>query len=503
MAKYNGHQRFLNNFSCNERGTLLILAYLVIVILLFAGAALVVVGFNDNFVAERQKRALQAFFIAQAGMNRALNDLYNDYVSSTSWSDGTIGGLSVGPNTASFYSYPCASTTVDNGSYVITLKNVTGASDQAWVKSVGTVGDVSQTIQVYAKITSVSPWNNAIFAGSGASGQAINGNVDVHGPVHILGNGLQSTDVAMAMSGSAKISNNYSGLSATLSAKVPAIATTTFGGETVSSLNAVVRIKKGLASLGGSATMGQTNVTGNALKETIDAVYSTNGFSSGTSSIHSDNGYSNAYDMGNSVTFPSLSSPYNGYASYSAYLKANALVISDAATLTKLASITPNSNFSASNANGSMSMDGNGNMAISGIVYIDGGDLIMNEAGSKKIINYTGKGSIYVSGNVTIDTNLYTTGNSSYPTNVMAVMTPNNITFNQASIDVMGLFYGETQITVQKQTVITGSLVTNYFDLGANVPSIYYVPSVMNNLPTGLIGTSSLWQLNAVAWQEL
>ena len=86
MAKYKGHQRFLNNFSCNERGTLFILAYLVIVILLFAGAALVVVGFNDNFVAERQKRASQAFFIAQAGMNRALNDLYNDYVSSTSWS---------------------------------------------------------------------------------------------------------------------------------------------------------------------------------------------------------------------------------------------------------------------------------------------------------------------------------------------------------------------------------------------------------------------------------
>ena len=142
-------------------------------------------------------------------------------------------------------------------------------------------------------------------------------------------------------------------------------------------------------------------------------------------------------------------------------------------------------------------------MTISGIVYVDGGDLIMNEAGSKKIINYTGKGSIYVSGNVTIDTNLYTAGNSSYPTNIMAVMTPNNITFNQASIDVMGLFYGETKITVQKQTVITGALVTNYFDLGTNVPSIYYVPAVMNNMPNGLIGTSSLWQLNAVAWQEL
>lgn len=491
-------------FPFNEKGGLFLIVYLVVFVLLLAGAAFLVVSSNDSRVSERQLRTSQAYLIAQAGMNRALNDLYTDYVNTTDWTDGDINGITAGPNTGAYYNLTYGSTALNTGSYAVSLQNVAGASDQMWVRSVGTVGDAVQTIVVYAKMISLSPWNNAIFAGTGASGMAINGNVDIHGSVHILGNGLLASDSAMDMSGSGKISNNYSGLSAILDNKMPPLPTTTFGGETVGSLNAVLRVKKGIVGLSGTAVVGDSNVTGNSVKETMDAVYAANGFggNAGTANVRSDNGYSNGYDLGDAVSFPSLSAPYAGYASYSAYLKANALVLDTAAQLTQLANITPNSVFSYSNANGSISMDGNGNMTISGIVYVDGGNLDMNIQGSNKIINYTGKGSIYVSGNVNIDVNLYSAGNDSYPTNVMAVMTPNNITFNAASIDVMGLFYGESSITVQKQTVIVGSLVTNYFDLGTNVPSIYYVPSVLNNLPTGLIGSSSLWRLQPLAWQE-
>lgn len=494
----------IGSFPFNERGGLFLTVYMVVFVLLIAGAAFLMISSNDSRVSERQLRTTQALLIAQAGMNRALNDLYNDYVNSTDWSDGDINGITAGPNTGAYYNLTYGSNTLNTGSYAVSLQNVSGASDQMWVRSVGTVGDAIQTVVVYAKMVSLSPWNNAIFAGTGASGMAINGNVDIHGSVHILGNGLLASDSAMDMSGSGKISNNYSGLSSTLADKMPDLPTTTFGGETVSSLSAVLRVKKGVVGLSGTAVVGDTNVTGNTVKETMDAVYTSNGFggNAGTANVRSDNGYSSGYDLGDAVSFPSLSAPYAGYASYSAYLKANALVIDDPTQLAALANITPNSSFSYSNGSGSISMDGNGNMTISGIVYVDGGDVEMNIAGAKKVINYTGKGSLYVSGNVNIDVNLYTAGNDSYPTNVMAVMTPNNITFNAASIDVMGLFYGESSITVQKQTVIVGSLVTNYFDLGTNVPSIYYVPSILNNLPTGLIGTSSLWQLQPVAWVE-
>lgn len=491
-------------FPFNEQGGLFLLVYMVVFVLLIAGGAFLVVSTNDSRVSERQLRTAQALFIAQAGMSRALNDLYTDYVNSTNWTDGDINGITAGPNTGAYFSLGYGSTALNNGSYAVTLKNVSGANDQMWVRSVGTVGDAVQTIVVYAKMISLSPWNNAIFAGTGASGMVINGNVDIHGSVHILGNGLQSTDSAMDMSGSGKISNNYNGLAATLAAKIPSLPTTTFGGETVGSLSAVLRVKKGITGLSGTANAGTANVTGNSVKETLDGVYTANGFggNAGTSNVYSDNGYSSNYDLGDAVSFPSLSSPYAGYATYKDYLKANALVLDTAAQLTNLANVTPTSSFSYSNANGSITIDGSGNMTISGIVYIDGGDLNMNIQGSNKIINYTGKGAIYVSGNISIDVNLYSAGNNSYPTNIIAMMTPNDITFNAASIDVMGLFYGENKITVQKQTDIVGSLVTNYFDLGTNVPSIYYVPSVMNNLPTGLIGTSSLWRLQPVGWQE-
>jgi hypothetical protein len=502
MTKPNVH-RIPQHFLFNEKGSLFLIAYMVIFVLLLAGAALVVVSFNDSFVAERQKRTTQAFYIAQAGINRALADLNTDYQNSTDWTDGDINGLAAGPNTASFYALPYASTTINNGSYAVTLRNVTGTTGHMWVRSTGSVGDATYTIQAYAKMISLSPWNNAIFAGSGAAGMAINGNVSIHGSVHILGNGLQATDMAMDLGGGSMVSNNYSGLASILSNKMPTLPTVTFGGETVSSLDAVLRVKKGLVGLTGSAVVGNANVTGNSDKETVDGIYSTNGFSTGTASAYSDNGYSNTYDMGDSISFPSLGAPYGAYATYQDYLRANALVISDATNLAKMANITPTSNFSISDANGSISFDGSGNMTISGIVYVDGGDINMNIQGSNKIINYTGTGSLFATGNVGIDVNLYTTGNGSFPTNILAVMTPQTIDFNAASIDVMGLFYGETQIKVQKQTTIVGSLVTNYFDLGTNVPSIYYVPDVINNLPSGLIGSTSGWQLQVVSWQDI
>ncbi len=503
MNKTKARPRTSGNFLFNEKGSLFVISYMVVFVLLLAGAALVVVSFGDSFVAERQKRSVQAFYIAQAGVSRAMNDLYTDYIASESWTDGDINGLAAGPDTASYYALPYGTTTLSNGSYTVTLRNVAGTNGHMWVRSVGTVGDATYTILTYAKMVNLSPWNNAIFAGSGASGMAINGNVSIHGSVHILGNGLQATDMAMDLGGGSMVSNNYSGIAAILSGKLPALPTVTFGGETVSTLNSVVRVKKGLMGLTGTAFQGQTNVTGNTVKETVDGVYSTNGFAYGTSNVHSDNGYSSAYDMGDSVAFPSLSSPYAGYSTYQEYLKANALVLDSAAQLTQMANIIPTSSFSYSSAKGSISMDGSGNLTISGIVYIDGGDLNMNIQGSNKIINYTGKGNLFATGNVGFDVNLYTAGTNSYPSNVLGVMTPQTIDFNAASIDVMGLFYGETQIKVQKQTNIVGSLVTNYFDLGTNVPSIYYVPDIIYNLPPGLIGTSSAWRLQVVTWQEI
>ncbi len=406
----------------DKKGSLLILSYLVIVVLITLGAAFIVISVNESRTAERQRRTTLVLHIAEAGIERALYDLRQDFVNDTtpSWADGDINGFVAGPNTSSFYSLGYGSTSLNGGSYAVQLKNVIGITDAIWVRSTGTLGDVQQTIQVYAKIINVSPWNNAIFSGAGASGAMVNGNVNIRGSVHILGTGLQSSDLAVDLGGTAElIGNNYRDLAASLKAKVPALPTTLVDGETVETLGAELRVKRGIVGLNGSASVGEANNPGDAYKETIDAAYVTDGYggSQGMSGVYSDNGASSAYDLGDTVPFPSLSDPYGIYGTYRQYLEANALVISDAADLAKLANITPASStdFSFSSVKGSISKTA-GDLTISGIVYIDnGGSLNMNTAGSDKTITYAGSGSILAEGNVQINVNLVTNGTNSFP----------------------------------------------------------------------------------------
>ncbi|MBI5415988.1 MAG: hypothetical protein HZA29_04150, partial [Candidatus Omnitrophica bacterium] len=58
----------------NRRGSLLILAYLVVFVLLTLGAAFLMLSVNEQRSAERQRRATVAFHIAEAGVERALYD---------------------------------------------------------------------------------------------------------------------------------------------------------------------------------------------------------------------------------------------------------------------------------------------------------------------------------------------------------------------------------------------------------------------------------------------
>lgn len=486
----------------DERGNLLLISYLMIVLLIGMGAAFMKLATNEVRVSERQRLSTVALHIAEAGIERGLYDLRQDFVNAVgtpSWTDGDINGYSVATNSGTYTSIPYSSTTLNTGTYTVSLKRDATIADDVWLRSVGTVNDVTMTLDVYVRMVNLSPWGNAIFAGSGASGTMVNGNVNIRGSVHILGTGLNPGDYAVDMGGTAEIvGNNYNGVPSSLLAKVPALPKVLHNGELVDSLGAELRVKHGLVGFSGSSSAGEANVAGNAVKETVDGVFVTDGFggSHGASSVHSDNGTTNAYDLGDSVQFPSLSDPYPGYATYQDYLKANAYVV----TSNALSNLTPASSLSMGDAKGSITMDGAGNMTISGIVYVDNGNnFAINKQGSNKTVNYTGKGSLLVTGNVNINVDLLTAGNNSFPNNIMGIMTPNNITFNEANIDVMGLFYGENTITVSKQTDMMGTIVTNFFDVGTNVPSVFQVPATLNNMPPGMIGSNSTWYM-VVAW---
>src|SRR3989338_6064579 len=133
-----GNRRFPWNKLDDNRGSLLILSYLVIFALLALGAAFIAMSVNENRIAERQRRTTLTLHIAEAGIERALYDLRQDFVndaSSPSWADGDINGMALGPNTASFYTitYGAGSTSLNGGSYAVQLKNVTSIGDAIWV----------------------------------------------------------------------------------------------------------------------------------------------------------------------------------------------------------------------------------------------------------------------------------------------------------------------------------------------------------------------------------
>ena len=523
------------------KGVALLIALAFVIVLGIGVAAIVKLHSTQVSIVRCQSNSTRAFYSAEAGLQRTLYDLDQDFEKDTdpSWTDGDINGVDVtqggtitipqnrddakridSPDQP-FYFY--ISDSLSNGSYSISLLNISGKTDEIWVKSTGVWKDSTGTIvaqrTIVARVTenNVSPWNTAIFGGTGLGGVLINGNVDIHGSVIVLGNGLTPGDYAIDLSGTASISNNYSGIPAGLLSLIPPCPTDTFNGEMVETLEAMLRVRHGLVGLSGNAVVGRADVSGNGCKETLDGVYVTDGYggTKGDSSVYSDNGTANAYDLGDSITFPSLSGPYTdpdtgiAYSTYLGYLKANALVISDAAKLDQLADITPVSSFNYSAGANTISADGNGNLTISGIIYIEGGDLEIKESPGEDTINYSGSGIIVAEGDgdlsdgeVRIDISLLSA--DTFPTiDVLGLITPGKIEFDEASINVAGAFYAEREVSVKKQTTIAGTIVSNYVNMGLQVPGIFQVPALANNLPKGMIDLPDKWFIITKDWQEI
>jgi len=511
-----------------QKGIVLIAIYLVITVVALITAAFFWQSYNENKQAERHQLSVKALALAEAGIESAIYDLREDYEAdpNTGWSDGDVNGFVCGPDAVNFVTipYPAAISQVGEGSFSVGIKNDTDSGlylpDKVWVRSTGTVGTVTRTITTYINVVNVNIWDNAIFAGSGQpAGVTINGNVDIRGSVHILGESLNPGDLAMNLSGSAKIGNNYAGIPAEFSNRIPALPQTTFGGETVDTLYAKLRVKKGDVGLSGTGTVGELDVPGAPFdKETIDRVYVNDDYvgTAQEANVYSDNGPYNPYDLGDALSFPRLSDPHPNplYATYQDYLRANAIVVDQAADLTELNSITPASTFSFGDpdtpgSNG-IRMQG-GVLTVNGIVYVEGGDLAMDKQGANKLITYEGRGTIVVvdsagvGGDIDIQVDLLTddVGPTAYPIdNIVGFITPNSISFNNAQTDVMGIFYGEDVITANKQTRVAGAFVSDWFNMGNQVPCIFQILDMQKYLPPGMIGASPVWYVQIVAWKE-
>ncbi len=417
-------------------------------------------------------------------------------------------------------------------------------------KVFGDAPGVRRSVEVVVGGANVNVWQNAVFAGAGAAGGAINGNVSIHGSVHILGDNIlpgEEALVIMEMGGASLIHNNYTStntLPSRLGDSVPALPTTTFNGQVVNTLNASLRVKQGTVSMSGNSEIGEADDDSNTWKETMDGTFVEDGWTGNSVTedgdrgdptlVSSDNGWDETYDLGNKVEFPWLTDdwqdpdtgttvpspdgdPYahNEYfsdvLSGTAYegditIRTNQDFYYNATdpTNTDPATRQPDDDFIYYDS-GTNVLEVNGQIEVNG-------NFSMSGQGQNDTIYYSGRTALLVNGNVTLDTNLLSCNNgdpnnyaNSFPeANVFGIMAEGDITMGSSSqLELMGAFYAQGVIESTKQTRVMGTFVANQFNMGNQVPDIYQVPELANNLPLGMAGNFPILVFTPISWREL
>ena len=543
--------------SKNE-GSALVTAIIVMMMVSMFGLAYLTLTSTSLMRARREERRAATQYLAEAGLEYVIAQV----IDTATANGGTISSQTINTDTVLD-----SLKTGGTGSVVVTALS----SKTATVTSTANYTGLTERIRVRLKIKHVGIWDNAIFGGIGQSGRGINGNVDIRGSVHILGDGdpftdtngngvwdaaepfvdgngngvfepllgetftdvdgngvwspeetyqdnnlngiydspLTATDLDTAadLSGTALIGNNYSGIPSTLQDKIPTLTPEDVGGETVQTLLAELRVKHGKVNISGSASAGRPNVTGNAYKEKLDGCYVTDGYggNQNTNNVFADNGHTQGYDLGDRVPFPSLQRPYTdpitgaSYSSYEQYLNANSASISH----NTITVATPS--FTEGSGSNTISWDqATKTLTVSGIVRMGG---TLNLGTKSDTIYYSGKGTIFCQGE-----SVYVHGSvlpkTVFPTtDVMGVISKNDIEFatgdGEAQLYAAGAWYAQRQIKSAKQNKFAGTYVSNYFDMGTNVPSIYQVPALAKNLPPGMPGGEGIYAAQVLSWRHL
>ena len=549
----------------------MILALFVLTLVFTLGISLVSLTTSSLRASRRDAVRARALACAEAGVDQAISFLMAGGPDGEIAGDWRTGHPSANPDNHAGDSMWVASP-ASGETFRLCVRTGSGVtSGKTVITSIGTVVDggitITRTVKVavVVKKDNVNCWSNAIFGGVGQAGKSINGNVQIMGSIHLLGDGeeytdvdgdghwdnneaymdsngngvwnagepfldvdgdgrrdsrepfmdangngtrdpaLTVTDMAEELSGTARVGNNYSSMPAALRALVPNPPTVNYGGETVESLNAKLRVKHGRVNISGSATVGDPNSASNSVKETLDGTYVSDGFggTTGTGGVSSDNGYANGYDLGDGlvtmplITYGAYTRGGSSYTNYQEYLRANATVVSGDVTFTKGTAKT------ISGPKGSIVMDAAGNMTISGIVYIDGN---VSFGPSKSRIIYSGSGTIVTANSAYVHCDLLPKTN--FPiTDALGLVAADKVELatgsGDAQLTMAIAMYAQHKIISNKQSEIAGTMVTSYFSM-TNVPRLYQAPELANHLPPGMPGADPIYivHLNVDSWRE-
>jgi len=514
-------------------GSTLLITLLVMLLVFALGSALATAMLTEITTSANYRSRGAALWEAESGLERVAVDLLADPAWARNMTDfstlpmaivnplpmsSTFNGTTVayqddgsGQPVAQYYDLGGTST-LDSGGFdrqifmpPVSITNANGSGTKAWlVIPVGSVGNSGAVEPSTARVRSdlrvvvrrLTVWDNAIFGGAGQGAGSINGNVEVRGSMHVVGDPGDVIDSG----GTAYVKNSYENWLVDFGAegaKLPPLPTHWFNGELVETLDAEVRVNDGTINLSGTATWGEADVSGNGFKETLDGFFSDATLNtSGNAAVNADE--SGSYDAPG-LGFPSLDDPHYDaatstmYASHRAYLNNNSLTI----PVNEISGDTPAFDLSDASGNSAKWNPASGVLEVSGIVRIEG-DL---DLAKKNVpVQYKGTGTLYATGNVAIHDNLLPTGdylNTANPNvNNLGIIADTDLHIadgpGESQIKVMAALYAENETVIAKQSNIAGAVVANSFDLTNQVPSVWQVPRLSTNLPPGMPGADPM-----------
>lgn len=158
------------------------------------------------------------------------------------------------------------------------------------------------------RVAAIDMWNNAVFAGNSAASAVIQGRAEIRGSVHVLGEGLTSSDKALDLNGAFALGNTYRSLNASITPTDPSNPMR-LSTRDPTDLCATLRVKRGYVQLGGSAQIGFPESSNpDPYMDMMRGIFVNDGIRGGTvdGNVHSANGMTAAYDAGNTFQFPYL-----------------------------------------------------------------------------------------------------------------------------------------------------------------------------------------------------
>jgi hypothetical protein len=561
----------------DESGIAMVIALVVLLALTVIGIASMTTSTLDVQISGNERRAAEALNLADAGMERGLMDAFNDFDSwfgDVDWSNNIFYAISnsTSPSNPTSTAYTLPSTygdfgctpkpacidaqfgspftsdgnisgstgsavglyggarTLGDGKYRVLMLRDAGESDELYVRSYAEHSTGARRIvEVHVEIDKIDAWRNALFGGRGTAAATINGNINVAGPIHILGTGATND---MTISGNSKVMNGYQQLAAAIRGRLldPEVAYY-YNGYPVYSLESIFRVKNVQVAITGKGEIGVTgdidsdgdgdkdviDAGGNLYyKAAVDAIYANKAIDvdDPDKSIHSDKTVMpDGYDLGDKIQLPTLQDEYDGQKDRKGQtLDTSTCAIPNECTYldyitnmsyeldmsAKSCAFEPNStaNFrvgdhsctdtndittcTCNDDNGCLfwdmdGKDGSGNatpnLIVDGRVEVTGcGNLTIAKS---KAINYEGKGILYTPGNVTMEKDFLTfdaPGRKFLQDDLMGIMTKQHIRMAPTTQQsYMGGFYASGTIGTNFPGSIIGALVGNYFCMGTDV----------------------------------